>query len=417
MSTSKPKGIRSGELPLYKLIILGMQHTFTMFGATVLVPILTGLDISVALFTAGIGTWIFHFITKFKVPVFLGSSFAYIPIIGAVGELYGLEYALGGIVVAGLSYIALSALVYFVGVDKVRSVFPPIVTGPIIMVIGLNLAPVAIRSASENWLLAGICVLTVMLVSIFGKGFFRVLPILTGLLVGYACAVIFKVTGFAPNVLDFSGVANADLFGLPAFTFPKFSLDAILLVAPIAIVTMVEHIGDVLAVGSTTGDNFVKDPGLHRTLLGDGVATAFAAFLGGPANTTYSENTGVLALTKVFDPWVMRIAGIFAVVLSMSPKFGEIIRAVPGPVIGGISIILFGMIASIGVRTVVENKVDFNLSRNLIIGAVILVLGIGGGVFDFWGQPVFVFGSMKFSGMALGAIIGIILNKILPQDI
>ena len=400
--TKRLDGIRSGDLPLYKLIILGLQHTFTMFGATVLVPILTGLNISVALFTAGIGTWIFHLVTKMKIPVFLGSSFAFIAPIVLVRESYGgLQYAQGGIMVAGLLYLILSALVYFLGEKVVYNFFPPIVTGPIIMVIGLNLAPVAVNMSKDNWLLAGICLLTVIIVSIFGKGFFRVLPVLTGLVVGYIAAVIF-------GVVDFKPIVDAKLLGIPLFTAPKFSWEAISIIAPVAIATMVEHIGDVLAVGATTGDDFVEDPGLHRTLVGDGIATAFAAMLGGPANTTYSENTGVLALTRVFDPWVMRIAALFAVGLSFIPKLGAMISTIPTPVVGGISIVLFGMIAAIGIRTVVENKVDFSLSRNLIIGAVILVFGIGGAVFDF--------GFFKLAGMALGAIIGIVLNQVLPKD-
>ncbi|MCQ1529065.1 uracil-xanthine permease family protein [Lutispora saccharofermentans] len=401
-NTNKDTAIRRGDLPLYKLIILGLQHTFTMFGATVLVPILTGLNISVALFTAGIGTWFFHFVTKMKVPVFLGSSFAYIAPIILVAQNYGgIEYATGGIVIAGLMYLLLAVAVYFVGPKLIYSFFPPIVTGPIIMVIGLNLAPTAVNMAKDNWLLAGICLATVIAVSLFAKGFLKVLPVLCGLIVGYIAAI-------AMGLVDFTPVAQAAWFGLPPFVLPKFSGAAISIVAPVAIASMVEHIGDVLAVSATVGDDFVSDPGLHRTLLGDGVATSLAAMLGGPANTTYSENTGVLALTKVFDPWVMRIAACFAIVLSMIPKLGAVISTIPGPVIGGISIVLFGMIASIGVRTVVENKVDFSLNRNLMIGAVILVLGIGGAVFDF---KIF-----QLAGMALGAIVGIILNKILPED-
>lgn len=402
-NTKNDTAIRSGDLPLYKLIILGLQHTFTMFGATVLVPILTGLNISVALFTAGIGTWFFHLVTKMKMPVFLGSSFAYIAPIILVAEQYGgLEYATGGLVVAGLMYLIMSAIVYFVGPKVIYSFFPPIVTGPIIMVIGLNLAPTAVDMAKDNWLLAGICLAAVIAVSIFAKGFLKVLPVLSGLIVGYIAAMVM-------GLVDFTPVTEAAWFGFPEFIFPKFSGAAISIVAPVAIASMVEHIGDVLAVSATVGDDFAIDPGLHRTLLGDGVATSLAAMFGGPANTTYSENTGVLALTKVFDPWVMRIAACFAIVLSMIPKLGAIISTIPGPVIGGISIVLFGMIAAIGIRTVVENKVDFSLNRNLIIGAVILVLGIGGAVFDF---KIF-----QLAGMALGAIMGIILNKILPEDL
>lgn len=401
-SNNHDKAIRSGDLPLYKLIILGLQHTFTMFGATVLVPILTGINVSVALFTAGIGTWIFHFITKMKVPVFLGSSFAFIaPIILVAQQYGGMAYATGGMMISGLMYILLAVAVYFGGAKLIYGLFPPIVTGPVIMVIGLNLAPTAIDMAKDNWLLAGICLATVVVVNIFAKGFLKVLPVLCSLVVGYTAAVIM-------GLVDFTPVAQAGWFGLPQFIAPKFSWAAISIVAPVAIASMVEHVGDVLAVGATIGEDLVEDPGLHRTLFGDGLSIAFAAAVGGPANTTYSENTGVLALTKVYDPWVMRIAACFALVLSMVPKLGALISTIPGPVIGGISIILFGMIASIGVRTVVENQVDFTLNRNLIIGAVILVLGIGGAVFDF---KVF-----QLAGMSLGAIMGIILNKILPED-
>lgn len=400
--TNIPTEIRTGDLPLSKLIILGLQHTFTMFGATVLVPILTGLNISVALFTAGIGTWFFHLVTKMKMPVFLGSSFAYIaPIILVAQEYGGLAYATGGILIAGLMYLILALLVYFLGAKVIYDFFPPIVTGPIIMVIGLNLAPAAVNMAKDNWLLAGIALITVIIVSLYAKGFLRILPVICGLIVGYIASIIM-------SAVDFKPIAEAAWFGMPPFMLPKFSAEAISIIAPVAIVTMVEHIGDVLAVSATVGEDFVKDPGLHRTLLGDGVATSIAAIFGGPANTTYSENTGVLALTRVYDPWVMRIAACFAILLSMIPKLGALISSIPVPVIGGISIVLFGMIASIGVRTVVENQVDFKLSRNLIIGAVILVLGIGGAVFDF---KIF-----QLAGMALGAIMGIILNKVLPQD-
>ncbi len=401
--------------------ILGLQHAFTMFGATVLVPIITGLDISVTLFMAGICTLLFHFITKKKVPVFLGSSFAFIaPMLsvllmktgaGTVEDALAssmapeaLAYARGGIVVAGLVYLVLSALIYTFGVEKVVSFFPPIVTGPIILVIGLKLAPVAIDMASGNWGLAIVSFLIVLSVSIYGKGFFRIVPVIIGLIGGYSVAV---VTG---NV-DFSAVGQATWYGVPNFQMAKFDLSSIMVVAPIALATMVEHIGDVIAIGATVKKDFMKEPGLHRTLIGDGIATSLSSMFGGPANTTYSENTGVLALTGVWDPSVMRIAACFAIVLGLVPKLGAIIRTIPTSVVGGISIILFGMIASIGARTLVENKIDFTKSRNLMISAVILVLGLGGAAL-----PVNI-GSVSFTmeGMALAAIIGIILNKILPQ--
>jgi len=404
-----------------KKAILGLQHTFTMFGATVLVPIITGLNISVALFMAGIGTLFFHMVTKKKVPVFLGSSFAFIaPILavaGAVavkngiaynpGDTYaeGLAYAQGGIVIAGLVYVVLAGLVYIFGYEKIISFFPPVVTGPIIMTIGLLLAPTAIGMASGNWLLAIVALATVTAVSIFAKGFMKVLPVLIGLIVGYFVSIL---TG---NV-DFAPMLEAKWFGVPSFQLAKFDMEMIFIIAPVAIATMVEHIGDVLAVGATVEKDLMKEPGLHRTLIGDGIATSISAMFGGPANTTYSENTGVLALTKVYNPVVMRIAACFAIILSIIPKLGAFISTIPTPVVGGISIVLFGMIASVGARTVVENAVDFSKPRNLIISAVILVLGLGGATL-----PVKI-GAIAFSvsGMALGAIVGIILNKILPQD-
>ncbi|MBA1336369.1 MAG: Uracil permease [Firmicutes bacterium] len=404
-----------------KKAILGLQHTFTMFGATVLVPIITGLNISVALFMAGIGTLFFHMVTKKKVPVFLGSSFAFIaPILavaGAVavkngiaynpGDTYaeGLAYAQGGIVIAGLVYVVLAGLVYIFGYEKIISFFPPVVTGPIIMTIGLLLAPTAIGMASGNWLLAIVALATVTAVSIFAKGFMKVLPVLIGLIVGYFVSIL---TG---NV-DFAPMLEAKWFGVPPFQLAKFDMEMIFIIAPVAIATMVEHIGDVLAVGATVEKDLMKEPGLHRTLIGDGIATSISAMFGGPANTTYSENTGVLALTKVYNPVVMRIAACFAIILSIIPKLGAFISTIPTPVVGGISIVLFGMIASVGARTVVENAVDFSKPRNLIISAVILVLGLGGATL-----PVKI-GAIAFSvsGMALGAIVGIILNKILPQD-
>jgi len=392
------------DLTTGKKVVLGVQHTFTMFGATVLVPILTGLDISVALFMAGVGTLFFHLITTGRIPVFLGSSFAFIAPIIAVAEKYGLPYAQGGVVIAGLVYLVLALLVGLFGAQKIINFFPPIVTGPIIIIIGLTLAPVAIGSASSNWLLAFISFAIVAIVAIFTKGFIQVLPVLCGLFGGYLVAL---VTG---NV-DFTPIKEAKWIGVPNFTIAKFNLDAILLVAPVAIATMVEHIGDIVAIGATTGKDFIKSPGLHRTLVGDGLATSISAFFGGPANTTYSENTGVLALTRQFNPIVMRIAACFAILLGIIPKLGAVISTIPNAVIGGISIVLFGMIASIGARNLVEHNIDFKKPRNLFISAVILVLGLGGT------QVSINFGSWKLtlSAMALAAIVGIILNKVLPD--
>lgn len=398
------------ELSKWKAGILGMQHTFTMFGATVLVPIITGLDISVTLFMAGICTLLCHLITKKKVPVFLGSSFAFIAPMLAVVELMeknnmpkevGLQYARGGIVVAGLIYLVLALLMYYFDTKKVLSFFPPIVTGPIIVVIGIKLAPVAISMASSKWSLAIVSFLIVMGVNIFAKGFCKVIPVLIGLIGGYLFAL---VTG---NV-DFSCMAGVTWFGIPNFTMAKFDVSSIMIVAPIAFATMIEHVGDIIAIGATVEKDFIKDPGLHRTLTADGICTAISALFGGPANTTYSENTGVLALTKVWDPKVMRIAAVFAILLGLVPKLGGLIHTIPTAVVGGISIILFGMIASIGMRTMVEHQVDFTKTRNLIICAVILVLGLGG-------AAIHIGSSFSMEGMALAAIIGIILNKILPE--
>ncbi|MDR2483539.1 MAG: uracil-xanthine permease family protein [Treponema sp.] len=391
------------QLSLSKKIVIGIQHTFTMFGATVLVPVLTGMDVSVALFMAGAGTLFFHLITKGAVPVFLGSSFAFIAPIIAVAEAHGMAYAQGGVVVAGLVYLLAAALVRCFGAQRVVSFFPPVVTGPIILIIGLTLAPTAVGSASENWLLAVISFLIVAGVSVFTRRFIQVLPVLCGLLGGYLAALIMGKVDFAP-------FAQAQWVGIPPFTLAKFNVDAVMTIGFVSIATMVEHIGDVAAIGATCDKNFMKNPGLHRTLLGDGLATSISAFFGGPANTTYSENTGVLALTRVYNPAVMRIAACFAILLGVIPKLGAFIRTIPNAVIGGISIVLFGMIASIGARTLVENRVDFKKPRNLLISAVILVLGLGGTKLPL------TIGSVKLtvSSLALAAIAGIILNKALP---
>ena len=398
-------GIRDvTQLGVPKMITLGIQHTFTMFGATVLVPIITGMNISVALFMAGIGTLLFHFITQGKVPAFLGSSFAFIAPILAVAQVHGMEYAQGGIVVAGLIYLLLAGLIAIFGVERVLKFFPPVVTGPIIIVIGLKLAPTAISMASGDWLLAIVAFIIVTVVSVFARGFLKVIPVIIGLIGGYVFAVIL-------GRVDFTPIQEAAIFGVPAFQVAKFNAEAVLTVAPIALATMIEHIGDVLAISSTVKKDFTKDPGFVRTLMGDGIATAVSAMFGGPANTTYSENTGVLALTKAWDPKIMQIAAGFAILLGLVPKLSAVISTIPTAVIGGISIILFGMIASIGARTLVENKVDFTASRNLIIAAVILVLGLGGAV-----MPVnFGLFKLNLEGMALAALVGIVLNVVLPE--
>lgn len=392
------EGLRDAkQLPLGQRLILGLQHAFTMFGATILVPLLTGLDVSVALFMAGVCTLLFHFITKKKVPVFLGSSFAFItPVIAAasLGGADGLAYARGGLVVAGGIYAVVALLIYYFGVEKVVEFFPPIVTGPIIIVIGTSLAPTAIGMASENWLLAIVAFIVVLVVNMFGKGFIQIIPVVLGLAAGYLVAVL-------TNNVDFAPIIEASWIGLPNFEMAKFSWETILIIAPVALATIVEHIGDVIAIGATVEDDFLEDPGLHRTMLGDGIGTALSAMFGGPANTTYSENTGVLALTRVWDPLVMRIAAVFAILLGGVPKLAAIINSIPSSIVGGISIILFGMIAAVGLRTLVDNKVDFTKSKNLLIAATILILGLGGDAVP--------------GGMALAAIIGIVLSKVLPD--
>lgn len=394
----------ASQLGKPKMLILGLQHTFTMFGATVLVPIVTGLDVSVALFLAGIGTLIFHLITRGKVPAFLGSSFAFIAPILAVAESHGLEFARGGIFVAGIVYLILAVLIQIFGTEKVIRFFPPVVTGPIIIVIGFKLAPTAIQMASTDWLLAVIALIIVIAVSVYTKGFLKIIPVIVALFATYIIAVIL-------GKVDFTEVSQAKMVGLPAFSFAKFELSAILTVAPIALATMIEHVGDVIAIGATVEKDFIKDPGLSKTLLGDGIATSISALFGGPANTTYSENIGVLALTKVWDPKIMRIAAVFAIALGLIPKLGALISTIPDAIIGGVSIILFGMIAAVGKRTLVENKVNLNKSRNLIITAVIGVLGLGGAALNFNIGTI----SVNIEGMALAAIVGVILNIILPE--
>ena len=416
-----------------KMLLLGLQHMFAMFGATILVPILVnsyfegeGLSVQVTLICAGLGTLFFHLCTKLKVPAFLGSSFAFLGGFSTIAQLdtgifadmtmgEKLPYACGGIVVAGALYLILALVIKVVGVKKVMRFLPPVVTGPIIICIGLSLAPSAVNNASTNWILALIALAVIIIFNIWGKGMFRIIPILLGVVISYAAALIMQAAGLTnPDgsaILNFTEVASASWVGLPPFQLCKFNLTAILVMAPIALATMMEHIGDMSAISATVGENFIEDPGLHRTLIGDGLATAFAGMVGGPANTTYGENTGVLELSRVHDPRVIRIAAVFAVILCFFPNMGEIFGSMPSAIIGGVSFMLYGMISAIGVRNVVENHVDFTKSRNLIIAAVILVSGLGfskGLTFTIAGT------SITLTGLAIAALAGIILNAILP---
>ncbi len=435
METQKTVIRDARQLGIPKMLLLGLQHMFAMFGATILVPILVngyfegeGLSIQVTLFCAGIGTLFFHVCSKFKVPAFLGSSFAFLGGFASVAALdtgiYAdmtmgekLPYACGGVVVAGLLYVVLALIIKAVGVSRVMRFLPPVVTGPMIICIGLSLAPSAISNASTNWLLAFIALAVVIIFNIWGKGMLGILPILMGVVISYVAALIFQAVGFTnPDgsaILNFSEVANASIVGLPPFQICKFDITAILVMAPIAIATMMEHIGDISAISATVGENFIEDPGLHRTLIGDGIATALAGFIGGPANTTYGENTGVLELSHVYDPAVVRLAAIYAIVLSAIPKVADLIGSLPASIIGGISFMLYGMISAIGVRNVVENHVDFKKSRNLIIAAVIMVSGLG-----FSDGLTFNIGStsVTLTSLAIAAIAGVILNAILPGN-
>lgn len=441
--TQNQEAVRDArQLGIPKMLILGIQHMFAMFGATILVPILVagyfqsscnepltrGLTVSVTLFCAGIGTLIFHICSKFKVPAFLGSSFAFLGGFYTVANLNtGIyadmsandkaAYACGGIVIAGLFYLIVALIFKIVGVNRVMRFLPPVVTGPIIICIGLSLASSAINNASTNWLLAFVALAVIVIFNIWGKGMFKIIPILMGVVISYVFALILNAFGFTnPDgsaILNFASVSSASWVGIPKFQICKFDITAILVMAPIAIATMMEHVGDMSAISATVDENFIAEPGLHRTLMGDGLATAFAGFLGGPANTTYGENTGVLELSKVYDPAVIRIAAVLAVILSFIPKFSAIISTMPTAIIGGVSFMLYGMISAIGVRNVVENRVDLTKSRNLIIAGVIFVCGLGfsdGLTFTIGGTHI------TLTALAIAAIAGIILNAILPGN-
>ena len=430
------------QLGVPKMLILGLQHMFAMFGATILVPILVnsyfvdacgegptrGLTVAVTLFCAGFGTLLFHVCAKFKVPAFLGSSFAFLSGFSTVAHLdtgmyAGMSandkaaYACGGVVVAGLLYLVLALIIRMVGVKRVMRYLPPVVTGPVIICIGLSLASSAINNASTNWFLAFVALAVIIVFNIWGKGMFKIIPILMGVVISYVVALFMNMIGITnPDgsaILDFSAIASAGIVGIPPIQICKFDVTAILVMAPIAIATMMEHVGDMSAISATVGENYLADPGLHRTLLGDGLATSLAGFLGGPANTTYGENTGVLELSRVHDPRVIRIAAVFAIIISFIPKVSAIISTMPASIIGGVSFMLYGMISAIGVRNVVENKVDLTKSRNLIIAGVIFVCGLG-----FSSGLTFTIGgtSITLTALAIAAIAGIVLNIILPGN-
>lgn len=430
------------KLGIPKMLILGIQHMFAMFGATILVPILVAgyfqtacnepltrvLTVSVTLFCAGVGTLIFHVCSKFKVPAFLGSSFAFLGGFYTVANLNSgmyadmgvnekAAYACGGVVVAGVLYLVAALIFKLVGVNRVMRFLPPVVTGPIIICIGLSLASSAISNASTNWLLAIVALAVIIVFNIWGKGMFKIIPILMGVVISYVFALILNAFGVTnPDgsaILNFSAISSSSWIGIPQFQLCKFDITSILVMAPIAIATMMEHVGDMSAISATVEQNFIADPGLHRTLMGDGLATAFAGLIGGPANTTYGENTGVLELSKVYDPRVIRIAAGLAIILSFIPKFSAVISTMPAAIIGGVSFMLYGMISAIGVRNVVENKVDLTKSRNLIIAGVIFVCGLGfsnGLTFTIAGTHI------TLTALAIAAIAGIVLNAVLPGN-
>lgn len=435
MAKTKLKVGRDGiydarQLGAGRMVVLGFQHMFAMFGATVTVPLLTGLDISTTLLFAGLGTLLFHCLTKFKVPAFLGSSFAFLGGYAAVAPMAAdgsankemLPYACLGVVCAGLVYLVIAALIKIVGVNKIMKLFPPVVTGPIIIAIGLGLAPSAVSNCSSNWWLAIVALALVIIFNIFGKGMIKIIPILLGIVGSYVVAVLVgNVGGVESFAIDFSAVKDAPWIGFPIeWSSTVFggvhdsskAISAIIAIMPIAIATIMEHIGDISAISATVGKNYINDPGLNRTLLGDGLATSMAALFGGPANTTYGENTGVLALSKVYDPRVVRIAAYFAMLFSFCPKFAAIIESIPSSVVGGISFVLYGMISAIGVRNVVEAKVDFSKARNTIIAAVILVVALGlsdGITFSIKGATI------TLTALACASIAGIVLNVIFPE--
>lgn len=388
------------EINLFKKIILGMQMLFVAFGAVVLVPLLVGIDPAIALFTAGCGTLLFHIITKGKVPVFLGSSFVFIaPVIKAT-QLYGYPGALGGLMAVGVTYMVMSFIIKKKGVEFLSKLFPPIVVGPVIMIIGLSLAGVGVDMANSNWLLASIALVTAIAVVIFAKGTLKLLPVIFGLIVSYIFAVIL-------GLVDFTKLINAPWLSLPTFTTPIFNIHAILFLVPVAIAPMIEHVGDMYAISKATNNNFVKNPGIHRTMLGDGCATFFSGFVGGTPTTTYSEVTGAIILTRITDPVVLRIAAITAIAFAFLGKITGFLYTIPKATLGGIMLLLFGMITIVGLKTIMEAKVNLNHTKNMVIIAVMLTVGVGGALISS--------GNFAIGGVALASIIGIVLNQVLPD--
>ncbi|MBI9056266.1 MAG: uracil permease [Labilibaculum sp.] len=400
MILSQENGAPNFDSPA-KRIIVGIQFLFVAFGATVLVPLLVGIDPAVALFTAGIGTLIFHLITKGKVPVFLGSSFAFIAPIVAATELYGLPGTLSGLIAVGLVYGIVSGIIKIWGLRVIEKIFPAIVVGPVIMIIGLSLAPVAVNMAKTNWIISSVALLTAVLIVVYTKGMLKLIPVFMGIVVGYVLSVIL-------GEVDFTVIKEADWIALPEFVRPELNWSAILYMIPVAFAPIIEHVGDMYAIGGVANKKFVKDPGLHRTLLGDGVATAFAGFFGGPPNTTYSEVTGAIALTKVTDPRVLRIAAVTAIVFSVIGKVSAFLKTIPQAVLGGIMLLLFGMIAGIGIKTLIEAKTDFTKTRNQVIISIVLTVGIGGAQVSY--------GNFSLAGIGLASLVGVILNLILPDS-
>ena len=415
------------ELGFGKVMVLGLQHMFAMFGATVLVPLLTGLDVYTTLLFAGVGTLFFHLVTKMKVPAFLGSSFAFLggyfaiaPMSGGESNIEMIPYACFGVACAGFVYLILAVFIKLYNVNRVMKFFPPIVTGPIIIAIGLTLSQSAIDNCATNWWVALVAILVVIICNIFGKGMIKIVPILIGVIISYAVGVMMGEVDFTTieqaNWIGFPIRKEMTVWALAEHCDISLLMTSVVTIVPIALATIVEHIGDISAISSTTRRNYIKDPGLHRTLMGDGIATTIASLFGAPANTTYGENTGVLNLSKVYDPLVIRLAAVFAIIFSFCPKFAAVIHTMPTATVGGISLILYGMISAVGVRNVVENKVDLTKSRNVIIAALILVLSIGIN-YSAVGAISFTVGkiTVSLSGLAVGALAGIILNAILPE--